>query len=143
MRTPESTATAVGEQIRPVVQSDERVLFVYLFGSVASGDARVDSDVDLAVYPSETLSLLDEAALHERLARTLTSSVDLVMLNRAPLWLQFRILGEGCVVFSRDESARIAFRAWVEKAFLDFRPLHDAYLAAVRHRARRGELSLG
>ncbi|MBW3604549.1 MAG: nucleotidyltransferase domain-containing protein [Actinobacteria bacterium] len=57
--------------------------------------------------------------MEQRLAATLDRNVDLVVLNRAPLWLQFRILGEGQVVFSRDEVARVTFRARVEKELLE------------------------
>jgi hypothetical protein len=56
--------------------------------------------------------------------------------------LQFRVVA-GRVLFSRDERERIAFREHVEKTFLDFRPYHDSYLAAIRERAHRGMLSGG
>ena len=142
-RTPPTTIAALAARVSSVAETDERVLFVYLFGSFARGDAREGSDVDLAVGVSGDFSLLDDASLSDRLAEAIGRDVDMVLLNRAPLWLQFRILGEGVVLFSRDETARVAFRAHVEKAFLDFRPYHDAYLSAVRDRARRGVLSGG
>jgi len=125
-----------------VVADDERVRFVYLFGSHASGRAQSSSDTDLAVWTDPPLSFREVAALQDGLAAAL-GDVDLLVLNDAALWLQFRVLGEGVVVFSRDEQARIRFRERVEKQFLDFRHLHDAYLAAVRERARAGTLSRG
>lgn len=137
------TRSGVRDRIRSIVADDDRLLFVYVFGSVARGTDSDSSDVDIAVYPSRPISLLDEVDLGGRLGQALGCEVDLVMLDRAPLWLQYRVLGDGQVVHSRDEAARVAFRARVEKAFLDFRPLHDAYLAAVRRRARRGALSGG
>lgn len=81
--------------------------------------------------------------MQDRIAEVAESDSDLVVLDRAPLWLAFRIVGDGVVVFSRDERARIAHRARVEQDFLDFRPHHNAYLAAVRRRARDGALSRG
>ena len=133
----------VARRLGPVAELDDRVRFVYLFGSLASGEVRPGSDVDLAVSLRPKGSLLDDARLHDRFAAALgRDDVDLLVLNDAPLWLQFRVVA-GRVVFSRDERERVAFREWVEKVFLDFRPYHDSYLAAVRERARRGMLSRG
>ncbi len=135
---PPDTADAIARRIRPVVESDCRVQFVYLYGSRVRGDARPGSDVDLAVSLRPSGSLLDDARLHDQLASALDrDDVDLLIVDSAPLWLQFRVVA-GRVLFSRDERARIAFREHVEKAFLDFRPYHDSYLAAVRERLRRG-----
>jgi predicted nucleotidyltransferase len=140
---PPDTVDAIARRIRSVVESDCRVRFVYLYGSRARGDARPGSDVDLAVSLRPSGSLLDDARLHDQLAAALDpDDVDLLIVDSAPLWLQFRVVS-GRVLFSRDERERIAFREYVEKTFLDFRPYHDSYLAAVRERARRGVLSDG
>lgn len=147
----------IAARTRPLFDADERIRFVYLFGSAAQAVDAEPRDVDLAVSVAPVplgqapagggsaagLSLVEEARLSDALAVALACPVDLVLLEQAALWLQFRILGEGVVVYSRDEPARIAFRERVERAFLDFRPYHDAYLAAVRERARRGQLSHG
>lgn len=115
---------------------------MYLFGSAVRGEQRPGSDVDLGVFTSTSGSLLDDARLHDELAAALDCEVDLVILNEAPLWLQYRVVG-GHVAFSRDERLRIAFRERVEKEFLDFRHYHDSYLDAVRERSRRGALTGG
>jgi predicted nucleotidyltransferase len=136
-------ADEIARRISPVAEADQRVRFVYLYGSTARGDDRPDSDVDLAVSVSPRGTLLDDARLHDQLSAAMgRGEVDLLVLQDAPLWLQFRVVA-GRVVYSRDEPERIGFRERVEKEFLDFRPLHEAYLAAVRDRARRGELSRG
>ncbi|MGH3978420.1 MAG: type VII toxin-antitoxin system MntA family adenylyltransferase antitoxin [Pseudonocardiaceae bacterium] len=133
----------VARRLGSVAESDDRVRFVYLYGSMARGEVRSGSDVDLAVLLRPRGTLLDDARLHDQLAAALDrDDVDLLILNDAPLWLQFRVVA-GRVVFSRDERERVAFRERVEKMFLDFRPYHDSYLAAVRERARRGMLSRG
>lgn len=123
---------------------DERVLFIYVFGSVARGTPGAHSDVDLAVYVREPGGLVEDARLHDRLAAAAgRDDTDVVILNDAPLWLAYRVVGEGVVAFSCDERRRVAFRARTEHEFLDFRHYHDAYLAAVRERARQGTLSRG
>jgi predicted nucleotidyltransferase len=50
---------------------------VRLIGSVARGEARPDSDVDLLVTWSEGTSLLDQAALMLELERLLGKKVDI------------------------------------------------------------------
>lgn len=129
-------ARAAIADIRALAEAEPSIVFVYLFGSVARGDSRAGSDVDVGVYVDPPPDLLEESRLQTRAEQALGRSVDLVVMNRAPLWLQFRIVGEGIVAYSRDEARRIRHREWVESRFLDFRPLHDQYLTAVRQHAR-------
>lgn len=139
--TTADTVEAITRRVRPVLEADHRVRFAYLFGSQARGDARPDSDVDLAVSLRPQGSLLDDARLHDQLAAALgRDDVDMLVVDNAPLWLQFRVVA-GRVLFSRDEREQTAFREHVEKMFLDFRPYYDSYLVAVRERALRGMLS--
>lgn len=136
-------ADDVAAAVRPVLDDDERVRFAWLFGSRASGSTRPGSDVDLAVSVTPRGTLLDDARLHDRLADALAPvAVDLVVLEDAPLWLQFRVVA-GRLVHARDRTEAVRFRERVEREFLDFRYYHDAYLSAVRERARRGVLSRG
>ncbi len=143
LRSPDQVVAKISDQIRNVMESELQIRFAYLFGSISRGEERVGSDVDLAVFTKPRGTLLDDARLHNELVSALNrEDVDLLMLDSAPLWLQYRVVA-GRVVFSRDEHARIAFRQRVEQEFLDFRPYHDNYLKAVRERARQGVLSHG
>lgn len=138
---PVPTAEEIERRLRPIIAVEARVRFAYLFGSVAAGANRPDSDVDVAVMLEPRGTLLDDAAMHDRLADAITGiQLDLVVLKDAPLWLKFRAVG-GRMLFSRDERARIADRERVEKEFLDFKPYYEEYLLATRDRARRGVLS--
>lgn len=127
----------------PVFAADPRVRFAYVFGSVAAGTARPDSDIDLAVSVAPRGTLFDDARLHDGIAAALgRDDVDLVVLEDAPLWLAYRVVG-GRPIYSRDDVARVRHRAAVEHDFLDFKPYHDAYLDAVHRRALEGRLSRG
>jgi predicted nucleotidyltransferase len=57
---------------------EPRILAVYLFGSRATGEARPDSDVDLAVLFSELVGLGDLVALENRFEERLGARVDLI-----------------------------------------------------------------
>lgn len=122
--------------LESVFAADARVRFAYVFGSVAEGTDRPDSDLDLAVSVHPRGTLLDDARLHDALVDALgRPDVDVVILEDAPLWLAYRVVA-GRPVFSRDDVARVRHRAGVEREFLDFKPFHDGYLAAIHQRAR-------
>jgi hypothetical protein len=101
------------------------VLVAYLFGSVATGRARPDSDVDVAVVlePSEPSERYLELSLE--LARRLAAAsgvggIEVVVLNDAPLPLRGRAVQQRVTLFSRDEPFRVRFESKVTREFLDF-----------------------
>jgi len=103
---------------------------VYLFGSVAMGEARADSDVDvgllLTTRPESTLAgqPLD---LADTLERLLGRRVDLVVLNTAPADLRIRVLRNGQLVFEGAGSARVRFEVATRNEFFDLEPILSRY----------------
>ncbi|MES1197018.1 MAG: nucleotidyltransferase domain-containing protein [Pseudomonadota bacterium] len=71
---------------------------VYLFGSQAAGDARPDSDIDLAFYAGAPVSRALVLDLQQRTANALMRDVDLVDLASASTILQMQVLREGRLV---------------------------------------------
>ena len=67
---------------------------VRLFGSVARGDARKDSDVDLLVEMEPGRSLLDHVALWQDLQDLLGRKVDLVSDKALHWYIRDRVLKE-------------------------------------------------
>jgi len=89
--------------------------FAFIHGSRATGEsARPDSDLDVAAWwagePPQSWEL------------NLPAGVDLVVLNRAPLWLAGRIALEGRLLFDDDPAARVAWQADTRRIWLDERP---------------------
>jgi hypothetical protein len=102
----------------------------YLFGSVARGDARPGSDVDVAVLtdhgpPPGFASLYLE--LEGEIERLLGRPVQVVVLDRAPVDLVHRVLRDGRLLLDRDPSRRIAFEVAVRRTFLDLQPILRRY----------------
>lgn len=110
---------------------DSTVAAAYLFGSRARGDARPNSDVDLAVVlaagisPSERfrrrLALLDAAT-----AELGSDAVDIVMLEDAPATLAHRALRHGRLIVDRDPQRRVAVIEGVYRRYIDEAPLRRA-----------------
>lgn len=85
------------------------LVLVVLFGSRARGDARADSDVDLALLadaPIETLTLFD---LRSDLEGVVGAPVDLVDLWRADDVLRVQVVEHAQVLFERSAVERERF----------------------------------
>ena len=87
------------------LRTEANVSLAVLYGSVARGDERADSDVDLLIALREDRPGA-ASALAQRLARAVGRSVDVARLDRverqAPLLL-LDALDEGRVLVDRDE----------------------------------------
>lgn len=111
----------------------------WLFGSRARGDAREDSDADVAVLcrvRGAPPSLMVQGGLTLQFGDALgVPRVDLVVLDIAPLDLRGRILQEGVLLWSDDEPARVRFTVETLSRYHDARPAIEAqdraFLAAI------------
>ncbi|HEY0478239.1 MAG TPA: nucleotidyltransferase domain-containing protein [Kofleriaceae bacterium] len=103
---------------------------VYLFGSVARGEARPSSDVDLGVlYEVTPPATLDGMGfdLAAELEAAAGRKVDLVVLNRASADLIHRVLRDGILVIERDRGRRIEFEVKSRNEYFDLAPIRAQY----------------
>jgi predicted nucleotidyltransferase len=117
---------------------NEDAAAVYLFGSVARGEDREDSDVDIAVLygkPVEPglagLKLALAGDLEERLGRR----VDLVVLDHQSPDFIHRVLRDGILVLETNRSARIRFEVKARNEYFDILPILNRYRRAQGQRA--------
>jgi predicted nucleotidyltransferase len=104
--------------------------FAFVFGSRARGDARPDSDLDVAAWWP------DDAPAPWKV--DLPAGVDLVVLNEVPLELAGRIALEGEILFDDDSPAQVRWTATTRKIWLDERPRFEAAHRLYLESAARG-----
>ncbi|MBI3787266.1 MAG: nucleotidyltransferase family protein [Ignavibacteriales bacterium] len=71
-----------------------------LFGSVARGDARTESDVDLLATFSKPISLLQMVRLEREISAIIGRNVDLLTVKSVSPYLRNRILKESRPVYT-------------------------------------------
>lgn len=124
----------------------------WVFGSVARGEQRPDSDLDVAVLLAEAgedavtkrRELLDLTA---RLESAAGRRVDLAVLTLRDPILAHRVLSEGRLVKDADPDRRVDFTTDALARYFDWAPLYEAAAARslranrkwARERARRAD----
>jgi uncharacterized protein len=106
------------------------IVAVYLFGSVARGTARPDSDIDVGVLYEQAppSTLLGQPYLAEAdLSELLRCPVQVIPMNRAPADLVHRILRDGILVLETNKSRRIAFEVRARNEYFDLLPTLQRY----------------
>jgi predicted nucleotidyltransferase len=119
-------SAAVQDRLRTYfADHGEGLAAVYLFGSVARGTARVQSDVDVGVlFQDEPESVLTSSTmrLEGELERVLGRRCQVVAMNTAPVDLAIRVLRAGVLLLDRDRSARIRFEVRTRNEYFDLEP---------------------
>ena len=122
--------------IAKVFENRTDVEFAYLFGSVAMGTERMESDMDIAVYLND--QLFEEQMgqyrleLIDLLEETTGRKIDLVILNTASLKLVHQVLMYGKIIYVENEEKEKAFAWKKRKEYLDFKYYIDRDLQEMR-----------
>ena len=90
------------QTILTVIRSNPAIELAILFGSVAAGKERTDSDLDLAVMAKLPLSVEQKMALISELAQQIGRPVDLIDLRSVGEPLLGQILQHGVRVLGSD-----------------------------------------
>ncbi len=105
-----------------------RPVAIYLFGSHAVGTPHPDSDLDLALLlPPDQPPLAgpERIDLVGELEEVAGRQVDLVILNKAPLPLQFEVIHTGKVLYESDPEARTDAEDLIVRDYLDLQPWYQ------------------
>jgi predicted nucleotidyltransferase len=107
----------------------ENVVCAYLFGSVARGEARLSSDVDVGVLLERVPDGLDGLGigLGYDLSDAVGREVQVVVLNNAPVDLAYRVLRDGILVADREPTRRAEYEVRVRSEYPDLLPYLRRY----------------
>ena len=117
------------QSVAEVLQADPRVPYAIVFGSWARGTQHGGSDLDVAIGGDPSgWSALELGNLIGRLEAAAGRSVDLVLLEEAPVGLAFRIFRDGKIVVQRDAAALAARKARAALDYFDWQPVEALFL---------------
>ncbi len=117
----------------------------YIFGSVAQGRARPDSDIDIALLLRRRIPEARALRYQLKLALELGAAlhrndVQMVILNDAPPLLAHRVLSRGVLVFERSRAARVRFHVQTASRYADLVPTMERYVRQLKQDVRQGRL---
>ncbi|NJN68649.1 MAG: nucleotidyltransferase domain-containing protein [Chloroflexaceae bacterium] len=119
---------------------------VYVFGSVATGTAHAESDLDLAIVPATRgeggtvrdhhLDILD---ILTDLARHGFCHVDLVFLDTQDMVLRYEAVRHNILVYQREDFDRGSYYSLVVRQYFDFLPYLKVQREALKRRMMDGQ----
>lgn len=112
------------------LESHPKVVFAYLFGSLAKRSPLPLSDVDIAVYLNDAhYGTDDKLEILGKLMDILqTDEIDLVILNTAGLPLAMNVLKCKKIIVDKDPFARHIFESLSMRKYFDFSIKESAQL---------------
>lgn len=124
------TADQGRDRLTDIGKEIPEVRLIVLFGSVALGRSRADSDVDIAVVCDRAADL---DALYVALApRLQTGRLDLVDLKHAGPLLAFQVARSGRPLFEREPGEFRRFQSLASRRYADTKKLRDAQRRAIQ-----------
>jgi hypothetical protein len=112
---------------------------VYLFGSVAAGRMHAESDLDLAIVPSDATVRQQRLDILADLARHGFDRVDLVFLDTDDIVLKYEAVRQNRLAYQTENFDRGALYSRIVRTYLDFLPYLDAQREAYKRRILRCE----
>ena len=136
---------SIGRAVARCLSKRQEIQAAYVFGSVATGRTRPNSDVDVAVLIARRARRADTLKYRLTLMADLGSAlgrsdVEVVLLGEAPPLLAHRILSQGTLVYERSRSARVTFQVATASRYLDLIPMLETHMQYLKKRVREGRI---
>lgn len=107
----------------------EGLTAAYLHGSAATGRMDAESDIDIALLPSRSLSPEERWELRLRCIGSLMEKFpaeerkfDVVILQDVPVLLQYNVIRRGRFLYEHNRGDRLDFEISTERAYEDDQP---------------------
>jgi uncharacterized protein len=120
------------EELLKDVRQDTDILALFLFGSVVRDEQSPSSDIDFCLALMPKGGVRDPNRLsRKRLEYLGKYSLDIHIFQQLPIYIRKRIIGEGRILFVRDEGQLYELALRTVQAFEDFRQIYTSYLEEV------------
>ncbi len=119
----------ISELLSGQIKPEDKIVSVYLFGSVVNRTAKPSSDVDLAfwvdenTYKSDPVRAISPAhIIAARISQALDKQTDVTILNGASLEIAYEVITIGECIFANDQDLRLAYESKIRGMYFDFMP---------------------
>jgi len=109
-------------KVNNFLENYHKVVFAYLFGSLAKNTVNPLSDIDIALYLKRGTNFTKEKILilGDLIDILGTEEIDLVILNTAPLTLKARVVENKKILVDKEPFFRHSFESLVLREYFDF-----------------------
>jgi len=136
----------ISEKIKDYFTKKPEVVVVYLYGSYARGAACEDSDVDLGILMTPCLEVkgfgIPQVVFAQDLTENIGKKVEVQDLEACRVDFAHRVISEGKLIYSNDETKRINFEEAVLRNYFSLKPFLDEYYSSLSEIAKKGELGV-
>ena len=119
----------IKDKVKNYLEQYEIISFAVIFGSYASGKTSSKSDLDIGIYFSREIELLELGKIITALEKITCLKVDLIELknlfNRSPL-LAYHVITNYKVIFVKDQDVLVNFKRLTFLNYFDTKQLRDA-----------------
>jgi len=109
----------LSEKIVTFARRNDKIVAVYIFGSVATAKNRAGSDLDVAIMVQGELKSIERVSLETYLSNLLKMDVHLIVFREASPLLQHQILKYGHLVYENDRQERVRQEMSARREYLD------------------------
>ena len=120
----------IARVIKGILEQEPHILFAFIYGSFLDSEVFRDIDVGILLRNDDATAFTTlELSLSSRIENALSGTipVEVRVINRAPLSLQFAVI-RGKLLFSRADRILEEFMIDTARQYLDFAPLRKHYI---------------
>lgn len=112
---------------------------IIIFGSVAKGNMRWDSDLDIAFLRDKEVDSYQLFMLAQELAGMINLDVDLIDLEKASTVFKVQIIGYGKVIYEEDRQEVAEYKVKVLKEYAKLNEERKPILDKIKERGKMSE----
>jgi hypothetical protein len=125
--------------LREVFRQYPAIQAVYLFGSATTGKTHPESDLDLAIVPSNEQARGQKLDILTDLVKAGFDNVDLVFLDTDDIVLKYEAVKHHRLVYQTEDFDKGEMFSKVVRQYLDFKPYLKVQREAYKRRILNGQ----